>query len=252
MTRDNSPSQQTQLHYDEIEWLENGVPFSRKFGDIYHPAIDPLETARHTFLKNNRLPARWGNRDTFAIGELGFGLGLNFLLTLSLWQQSHGANKAELHYFSVEKYTLSHSQMERGLANWDELEPARSLLLKSYGPNEAQDQVIDFPGLPAKLTILFGDAMAAVQRITKPIDTWFLDGFDPKKNHEMWSAELFQSLTKLSAPEASAATWSASGTVRRNLQSAGFLVERIPGFGCKRENVRATLKPNPAPAPDLG
>jgi len=216
----------------KLRW-EDGVPISALYDDPYYSRADGLAETRHVFLAANRLPARWAGAARHTIGELGFGTGLNFLATWPLWRQTAPAG-AHLTYVAFERHPMGKADMARALSLWPELralaEAAGDALAAGGGALPGA------PGAPgASLRIVPGDARRTVPATELAADTWFLDGFAPGRNPEMWEPALMQAVHDRTVPGGRFATYSAAGHVRRALQAAGFRVARVPGYGRKRE-----------------
>lgn len=225
------------LPHAQLDWNDQGQPLSRQFGDVYFSRDDGLGETRHVFLAGNDLPARFAALPAGArlvIGETGFGTGLNFLCAWQLFDQLAPAD-ACLHFVSVEKYPLTAADLQRALALWPELAPWSGQLLEQYRAIHPGFQRLVLDGGRVILTLLIGDALQMLPQLDARIDVWFLDGFAPDKNPQMWTPPLFQELARLSAPGASLATFTSKGTVRRDLIEAGFAMRRAPGYGKKWE-----------------
>src|SRR3990167_1066883 len=221
----------------QLDWDAEGQPLSRLFGDVYFSYQNGLAETRHVFLANNDLPARFsalGDGEQLVIGETGFGTGLNFLCAWQLFEQQAPAD-ARLHFVSVEKYPLDYADLQRALALWPELAPFAHELLDQYVALHPGFQRLIFAGGRVILTLLIGDALELLAQLDAHIDAWFLDGFAPAKNPQMWTADLFAELARLSAPGASLGTFTSTGYVRRRLNDAGFKMQRVPGLGHKWE-----------------
>lgn len=221
----------------QLDWDAEGQPLSRLFGDVYFSNQNGLAETRHVFLANNDLPARFsalGDGEQLVIGETGFGTGLNFLCAWQLFEQQAPAG-ARLHFVSVEKYPLTYSDLQRALALWPELAPFAHQLLGQYVALHPGFQRLIFAGGRIILTLLVGDALELLPQLDARIDAWFLDGFAPAKNPQMWTPELFVELARLSAPGTSIGTFTSTGYVRRRLNDAGFKMRRVPGLGSKWE-----------------
>ena len=243
--------EETGLHA-QLEWDEQGQPLSRQFGDIYFSRANGLEETRHVFLQHNHLAERFAglDADVFTLGETGFGSGLNFLAAWQLWDQL-APTGACLHFVTTEKYPLQRSDLERALALWPELDNYARQLIDSYPVfiGEAFHRLVFAQGR-VRLTLIIGDAAEGLARLrlglaqiqVRKVDAWFLDGFAPAKNPQMWSPALFTALGCLSGPGTTAATFSAAGVVKQGLRSAGFTVKRVPGYGRKREMVAALVE----------
>jgi len=244
MKRDNLPWRPVQPA--AVHWDAEGAPSSVSFGDVYYSQDDGLAESHHVFLSGNDLPARWqtySNRH-FCVGELGFGTGLNFLLTWRAWQ-ALPTPRPDLHYVSIEKYPLTRNDLARALSLWPELaEHAQALLAAYPGLLAGQHRVLLEDGV--RLDLWWEDATDALLDMAgrgQPlVDAWYLDGFAPARNETMWSAELIDSLAKLSRPAATFATFTAAGHVRRKLMDAGFTVSKVAGYGRKRECLCGVLE----------
>lgn len=237
----------------QLDWDDQGRPRSRVFDDVYFSSDSGLDETRHVFLEQNRLRERFaalapGAR--FVIGETGFGTGLNFLCAWQLFEQQADAS-ARLHFVSVEKYPLSPADLQRALALWPELAPLAARLLQAYVAVHQGFQRLVLDGGRVTLTLLIGDAREQLPQLDAQVDAWFLDGFAPAKNPEMWTAELFAELARLAAPGSSISTFTSTGWVRRLLNAAGFKMKRTPGIGRKWEVLRGEFLgwPEDTPAP---
>ena len=218
----------------EIDWDENTTPVSRRYGDPFYSRSDGRAETRHVFLNGNDLPARWSSGDGFTIAELGFGTGLNFLETVSVWRET-AATGARLNYVAFERHPLAKADLVRALARWPALAgPAAELAL--HWPPPAGWSALCLA--ETDLHIFIGDANAGLPNWQGAADAWYLDGFSPAKNPDLWGAELMQQVFVHTQPGGTFATFTAAGWVRRNLSSAGFAVEKTAGFGRKRECLR--------------
>lgn len=215
----------------EIDWSDTGTPLSRHFDDPYFSQESGLEEARHVFLAGNDLQARF--RDGFQIAELGFGSGLNLLATLCEWRKTGISGR--LHYTAFELWPMAPADMERALAAFPELEQEARMLLAALasgpGPYELPDGVC--------FTLITGDVRATLPAWQGRADAWFLDGFAPAKNPEMWEESLLAEVARHMTQDGTLATYTAAGHVRRTLAAAGLAVERVKGFGHKRHMTRA-------------
>lgn len=212
-------------------WVDE-VPVSGRFADAYHARGDGLAEKRQVFLAGNGLAERWRGVQEFGLAELGFGTGLAMLAAWQLWRRV-AAPGAVLHATSFERWPLAGPDLARALGGWPELRPLAAALLARW---TGQGGVLDLPGLRLELGV--GDVRATVPRWRGVADAWFLDGFAPARNPEMWEPALLVAVHERTAPGGTVATFSAAGHVRRGLEAAGFVVERRPGFGSKREMLR--------------
>lgn len=230
----------TSTRHAQIDWDEHGNPHSREFSDVYFSTESGLDETRHVFLVQNDLRQRFtdlpeGGR--LVIGETGFGTGLNFLCAWQLFEECAKPG-ARLHFVSVEKYPLSQPDLQRALALWPELAALSAQLLDQYVAVHEGFQRLQFDNGRVTLTLLIGDALHMLPQLDGQIDAWFLDGFAPAKNPQMWTPELFAELARLCAPDASIGTFTSTGWVRRALNAAGFKMKRVPGIGHKWEVLR--------------
>lgn len=182
------------------------------------------------FLDGNNLPANWQRRN-FTIGETGFGTGLNFLCAWRLWNETNPGRR--LHFISVEKFPLSRDEIAAALEPWRGQFPGElAALLDKYPLDYSGTHRIEMDE-NCTLTISFGDANDELPKWNERVDCWFLDGFKPKKNPDMWTETVFLNMARLSKPGTTLATFTAAGFVRRGLAEAGFDVQRIKGYGTK-------------------
>ncbi|GAB5451986.1 MAG: bifunctional tRNA (5-methylaminomethyl-2-thiouridine)(34)-methyltransferase MnmD/FAD-dependent 5-carboxymethylaminomethyl-2-thiouridine(34) oxidoreductase MnmC [Halioglobus sp.] len=244
MKRENTPLRA--LDTAVIDWREGETPASQAYNDIYYDSANGLAESDYCFLQGNQLPARWVDHDArdFCIAETGFGTGLNFLLTWRQWQQQPHS-PARLHFISCERHPLAHADLERALHRWTELAPLAQALCENYPPPLPGWHRLHFDDGAVQLDLYLGDAQDMLRELARRtpacIDAWYLDGFAPAKNPALWQAELFHDAAALSRPRATAATFTAAGDVRRALTEAGFKVTKVPGFGRKRESLRAQI-----------
>ena len=231
------------LPHAQLDWDDQGLPRSRVFDDVYFSDKSGLDETRYVFLEQNNLRERFaalpvGGR--LVIGETGFGTGLNFLCAWQLFEQ-HAVAGARLHFVSVEKYPLSLPDLQRALALWPELKPFAEQLLAQYRAIHQGLQRLILDNGRVVLTLLIGDALEQLPQLDAQVDAWFLDGFAPAKNPDMWTAELFAELARLAAPGSTLSTFTSTGWVRRLLNAAGFKMKRTPGIGHKWEILRGTF-----------
>lgn len=233
-----------------LQWRD-GQPLSARYGDVYFSRESGIEETRHVFLQHNRLAERWQALlgDVFTIAETGFGTGLNFLCAWQLWRTCAPAG-ARLHFVSTEKYPLSREDLARALALWPQLEALSAQLLQEYRWLVPGWQRLVFDGGRVTLTLLIGDARETLPQLRAHVDAWFLDGFAPSRNPEMWQEDLLREIARLCAPGATFATFTSAGMVRRGLQAAGFSVRKVPGHGRKRDMLCGEIThAGSAPAP---
>lgn len=219
-----------------LDW-QDGQPVSTTYQDVYFSVAGGLDETRHVFIKHNQLPERFAAlpaAGSFCIAETGFGTGLNFLLTWQVFLQTAPAD-ARLNFVSTEKHPLSAEDMQRALAMWPQLQAQSSQLLAQYDALAPGWHRFVLENGRIILTLLIGDALETLPQLHAQVDAWFLDGFSPSKNPEMWQPELFQQMARLGHHGTTFATFTCAGAVRRGLQAAGFAVSKVPGHGIKRE-----------------
>ncbi len=214
--------------------FKDGAAFNETFGDTYWSLDGGLDEARHVFLSGNHLPARWQARESFTILETGFGSGLNFLCAWRSFRETARPD-ARLHYLSVDKHPFRREDLERLYPHWPELAPLGADLLERYPPLVAGFHRLHLDGGRVSLTLLWGEATEMLAQVEARVDAFFLDGFAPARNPQMWSDALFTQLARLAAPGATFATYTAAGKVSRCMTAAGFSVGKQPGFGRKRD-----------------
>ena len=224
------------IDYAQLDW-QSHTPVAQAFGDVYFMQDQGLDEARYVFLAGNDLPQRWQPNQHFVIGETGFGTGLNFLATWQCWQR-HKPAGGQLHYIAVERYPLHQDDLRQALSHWPELQALSEQLMAQYP--------LPFPGAhrchfgDVTLTLLWGDAQQQLSELVGTVDAWYLDGFAPSKNAQMWTPALFDQLAQHSTVGATLATFTAASQVRRDLTAAGFDVTKRTGFAHKREMLTAT------------
>ena len=209
------------------------APRSKQFDDVYFSAEDGLAETRHVFLDENGLPEAWNGKERFTIFETGFGTGLNFLAAWKLFEET-AREYQTLRFVSVEKYPLSRAEIDIAIQHWDELDRfcERFILLYPDDPHGVFRVDLDNRVL---LEIHFGDVNDVMPSIEADVDAWFLDGFRPSSNPDMWSETVFENMARMSHAGSTFATFTSAGFVRRGLEAAGFEVRKVPGYGRKRE-----------------
>ncbi|ATJ84109.1 tRNA 5-methylaminomethyl-2-thiouridine biosynthesis bifunctional protein [Halomonas beimenensis] len=239
------------LELARLDWRQDdsgeSAPHSAAFDDVYFSRHDGRAETEHVFLAANRLPERfgaWREARPFVVGETGFGTGLNMLCAWACFD-AHAPPDARLHLVSTEKYPLAREDLARALATWPDLGGRAAALLAQWPEPVAgvhrlwlDDRVT--------LDLHFGDTVERLRLLDGRVDAWFLDGFAPAKNPEMWRPELFTAMAERSRPGATFATFTCAGVVKRSLRAAGFVWRKVPGFGRKREMLAGEI-----PAPPL-
>lgn len=212
---------------------DGGKARSRLFDDVYFSAENGLAETMHNFIEGNSLQNRFAENNDFTICETGFGTGLNFLAAWKIFN-AHKKNGAHLHFISIEKYPLPWHDIERALKPWrGEFSDLLPDYKKIYPPRIGTTHML-YAAHDVTLTLIFTDIEQALPQINSQIDAWFLDGFDPSKNPQMWSETLYKKMHETAHAQTTFGSFTAAGTVRRGLESAGFKVEKRAGYGRKR------------------
>jgi tRNA 5-methylaminomethyl-2-thiouridine biosynthesis bifunctional protein len=234
-----------------VTWKNSATPVSVHFDDVYFSSDDGLQESRYVFFEPNQLQQRWQThaRPHFVIAETGFGTGLNFLMT---WHAFVAQNHTQRLFFtSFEKFPLTPETLLRAASNWSELMPLAQALTEQYQAHAQGVHRFVFAQGRVVLDLWFGDLNETLPKVPQAtqVDAWFLDGFNPSKNPDMWQPTLFAQMARLSHAATTYATFTAAGFVRRALQAQGFQVQKQPGYGLKREMIFGTYA---APAAQPG
>ncbi|MEW6413957.1 MAG: bifunctional tRNA (5-methylaminomethyl-2-thiouridine)(34)-methyltransferase MnmD/FAD-dependent 5-carboxymethylaminomethyl-2-thiouridine(34) oxidoreductase MnmC [Pseudomonadota bacterium] len=226
-----------------LDWRD-GVPYSAAYGDIYHSADGGAGQARHVFLEGCGLPQAWAGRAVFVVLETGFGTGLNFLTTWAAWREDP-ARCTRLHFISAEKHPFSADDLARLHAQWPGFAPLAAELRAAWPMALPGFHRIALDGGRVQLTLMLGDAAATVPQLDAGVDAFYLDGFAPGRNPDLWQRDLFAALGRCARPGARAATYSVAAPVRDALAQAGFACEKRPGYGRKRHCLAARFSGTP-------
>jgi len=225
---------------ETLQFDAAGAPFSARYGDVYASSGGALEQARHVFLGGNDLPSRWAGREQFVIVETGFGLGINFLATWQAWREDPRRPR-RLHFVSVERHPLAAADLARCAP--PALAPLAQRLMHCWPPPITGLHRLAFEGGAIVLTLALGDARTLVPELALGADAFYLDGFAPDRNREMWEPPLLKALARLARPGATLATWTVARDVRQALAAGGFEAELRPGFDAKRHMLAAHYAP---------
>ncbi|MDU9004086.1 tRNA (5-methylaminomethyl-2-thiouridine)(34)-methyltransferase MnmD [Sedimentitalea todarodis] len=215
----------------ELQWRDGHVPVSTRFDDPYFSLENGLAETRHVFLDGNDLPDRFF--DGFHIAELGFGTGLNMLTAWAAWEEA--GHRSPLQFTSFEAFPMTPVDMAQALGAFPSLSSWRDRFLEVWTGEGACDLGT------MHLKVITGDARQTLPTWAGHADAWFLDGFSPAKNPELWGDALLSEVARHTTPGGTVATYTAAGFVRRGLNDAGFAVTRVPGYGRKRHMVRGAL-----------
>ncbi|WP_424944497.1 tRNA (5-methylaminomethyl-2-thiouridine)(34)-methyltransferase MnmD [Aliiroseovarius crassostreae] len=224
----------TQDQTADLTWKDGAIPVATRFDDPYFSLENGLAETRHVFLAGNDLPARF--RPGFHVAELGFGTGLNMLATLLAWQAADAPEGVQ--FTSFEAYPMAVEDVARSLEAFPDARAVADPFLAAWAEGQ---RVFDVHGL--RVEVIEGDARDRLATWEGKADAWFLDGFSPAKNPELWGEDLMKEVARHTAPNGTFATYTAAGFVRRALDAGGFDVERVPGFGRKRHMSRGVLRP---------
>ncbi|SMD02910.1 tRNA U34 5-methylaminomethyl-2-thiouridine-forming methyltransferase MnmC [Rhizobium sp. RU36D] len=214
------------------------MPYSTAFGDHFYCRTDGRLECDHVFLGGNGLPQRWTRDGAFQIGELGFGTGLNLCETWRQWKESR-TPLGFLSFTSFELYPMTAQELDRALIRFPQIDAEREALVALW-PDQPKGTIALDLDAQTRLTVVCGPALTGIRAQDTTFDAWFLDGFAPARNPDMWSLELMQALHAKTSPDGTFATYAAAGFVRRNLTASGFQVERRKGFAGKREMLCGT------------
>lgn len=225
-----------ELGSPELTWKDNMTPQSERFGDVYFSADDGIAESLYVFVNGCGFPEGFEGKDSVTIAETGFGTGLNFLLTWQAWKES-GAT-CRLNYVSVEAFPIEKDQLEKAYQTFPGLEEYTQEFLKHYPKIYPGFHHIILEEGRVSLTLLFGEASDMYGQFEGQVDAWYLDGFAPAKNPEMWTAELFKEIARLSKCGTVFSTFTAAGFVKRGLAEVGFEISKCKGFGRKRDSLK--------------
>lgn len=221
--------------------FKDGVPYSAAYGDIYHSADGGTGQARHVFLHGCGLPQAWAHRENYVVLETGFGTGLNFLATWAAWHDDP-TRCARLHFLSVEKHPFQAEDLQRLHGQWPEFAPLSEELLANWPTLTPGFHRIALDGGRVQLTLMLGDALDCLRQLHARVDVFYLDGFAPDCNADMWQPTLFDALVPLARPGAMAATYTVAASVREGLSRIGFVCEKRTGYGRKRHCLSACFE----------
>jgi tRNA 5-methylaminomethyl-2-thiouridine biosynthesis bifunctional protein len=235
-----------------ITFDEAGTPLSTRFGDVYRSRDGAFAEAQAVFVEGTGLPGRWSGLPSFTVLEIGFGLGVNFLTTLSAWRDSP-TRPSRLHFVSIEKHPLGAGELAAAHAALGLRGADASRLIEIWPLLTPDLHRLSFADGAVTLWLALGDAQDWLARLRVAADALYLDGFAPSRNPEAWSDPVIRGLARLARPEARLSTFSAARPVAERLRAAGFEVTLRPGFGHKRERIDAVYRPRwrtwPAPPP---
>ena len=220
-----------------------GEPISLSFNDRYFYKQDGLGESSYVFINGNDLTKRWKRlkrHESFTIGELGFGTGLNFLNVLKEWKTFQ--REAKLNFISIERFPLALKDLKKALANFPDLKNETNALLQLYPPLSRGFHRINFEEDNVSLTLIFDDVdrgLDDLQKTTKTFDAWFLDGFSPRENPKMWSSKILSGISNLSHSETTLSSFSAASIIKKSLEENDFNISLVDGYKHKRHMIKA-------------
>lgn len=204
--------------------------FVPELDEPYHSAHGAIQESRHVFISQGLHTL---NLSTLRILELGFGTGLNALLTLA----ESIIMDLEIYYHTVEKYPLKeHEYSKLNHEQFLDLVPNGTLDLMHQCPWGEKVQI-------SERFVLYKEvADFRSMKLPPQFDLVYFDAFSPDKQPELWSDQVFGVIARVCGPGAVLVTYSSKGVVRRTLGSCGFNVSKVPGPPGKREMTRAVKR----------
>jgi len=232
-----------------LQWSEDGRLVSLDYDDVYFQIGHGAEESDYVFLQHNNLPTRFAAGDVphFRICETGFGTGLNFLLTAELFLDTAPAD-TRLTYVSIEKHPIDIATLQKLHACWPGLATLSAEMLAGYPPLIEGFHTVCLAKGRVRLILALGDVADVLPQISGPFDAWYLDGFSPRKNPDMWAEPFYALIAERTAAGGTLSSFSAIGRMRRALAAAGFDVEKIAGYGIKHAMTVARMTGTPKPA----
>ncbi len=222
-----------------IDFRDERTPYSTRFQDVYFSAMDGISESRYVYLEGSGyLEALTEGRPRIEVGEVGFGVGLNFVLTLDAFLKESKPGQV-LHYHSFERFPVHLDDLKRLYAAYPELTEASSMLLDHYPLLTPGVHSLRMAGGRVRLWLSLGEARQQMALSDFRVDHWYWDGFAPKQNPDAFDPGLFVEVARLSRTGSRGASFTSAGWVRRAIEAAGFRIEKRPGFGKKRECIRA-------------
>jgi len=225
--------------------LKNNTLFSEEFDDLYSSAKGAVAECNHVFIKGNNLNERFenlGENSKFYIGEIGFGIGINFLTTCKSWLD-HTKQNQVLEFYSFDKYLFRLSDFKTLNVSCPDLKEYISELERNYPRNIQGAQKISLFGGRIILNLIIGeiDNTQEYIKLMDKVDAWYFDGFSPSKNPDLWSIKLFKCIHKSCHENTTFSTYTSSGLVKNNLTESGFNHSRAMGFSDKRHMLKGTV-----------
>ena len=233
-----------ELSDPDLFWQDGIIPVSSRFDDPYYSREGGLAESNHVFLSGVNLPREWVNKSCYTLVELGFGTGLNFLSTWRAWRNC--SHNGRLNFVSIEAYPVDIGSMRRAHQAFPEISELSEILCGSLPQRRPGYHLVRFDNGRVSLLLIYLDVLDALSTMQLKANAWYLDGFSPAKNPEMWTSEIFHRIGTLSLAGAQIATFSVASNVKRGLQEAGFEIKKRRGFGSKRECLKGSFKQSQA------
>ena len=212
---------------------------------MYSSEKGAVAECNHVFIKGNNLNERFenlGENSKFYIGEIGFGIGINFLTTCKSWLNRAKQNQI-LEFYSFDKYLFKLNDFKKLYVSCPDLKEYISELELSYPRNIQGAQKIPLFDGKIILNLIIGeiDNTQEYIKLMGKVDAWYLDGFSPSKNPELWSKKLFMCIYKSCHENTTFSTYTSSGIVKNNLTESGFYHNRVEGFSEKRHMLKGNV-----------
>lgn len=217
------------------------MPYSKQFGDYYYSTTDGRKECDHVYIKGNDLQNLFTSEQSLVIGELGFGTGLNFVETARQFQNlAQGGAKLEFHSFELHPMTTG--QIDKALTVWPEIEIEKQRLLSSWPSSFDTHQIFEFtPQITLHLHV--GNVNETIYQTDFKANAWYLDGFSPARNESMWNRKLMQAVSDRTDIDGTLSSYTTAGWVRRNLQAAGFTINKCQGHVGKQYMIKGFKSP---------
>ncbi len=234
-----------------IDFRDQKTPYSQQFQDIYFSTSTGVEESSYVYLEGSGfIHSLEKKKPKISVGEIGFGVGLNFILTLKKFIEE-SSDDQQLTYYSFEKFPVVKEDLDQLYGAYPDLKPTADLLLFQYPVLTPGVHLLTFLDGRVRLYLGLGDAKALLPQLEFTVDHWYWDGFAPSRNPDAFSEELFQEIALHSNHHTQGASFTAAGWVRRSLEQLSFHVEKRPGFGKKRECITAIFQGSQKPSRTL-
>jgi tRNA U34 5-methylaminomethyl-2-thiouridine-forming methyltransferase MnmC len=205
--------------------------YSKQHEVTYHSRYGAIQESNHVFIHSGLLP-HLKKQDKISILELGFGTGLNVLLT---WKNIVDIDTVHVDYHSFDVYPLPEDLLNACVYE-DHLKIPTSISKNILTSD--WDKLIE---VDSRFTLTKHNKDILEETLTDNyFDIVYFDAFSPESQPELWSASLFEKIYESMTGQAVLVTYCAKGEVKRILKKIGFTLESLPGPPGKREMTRAT------------